>query len=343
MGLRVGIAGFGLAGAVFHAPLVDAVDGLDVAGIVTTSSERAEKARAAYPRAAVVPELDALWGEIEVLVVAAPNRAHVPLALEAIERGVAVVVDKPLAISVVDGERLLAAGGALAVFQNRRWDGDFLTVRRLLDDGALGEVVRFESRFERFRPEVAAGRWRELSDPAEGGGLLLDLGAHLVDQARELFGDPVAVYAEVDARRPGARVDDDVFIALEHAGGARSDLWMSSVAPLNGPRFRVSGMAAGFACEGLDPQEPQLAAGRRPRDPDYGVGGDGVLVDAGGERRVRLERGAYQEFYERVRDWLAADGPVPVDPADSLAGLRVLEAARRSAATRTVEDAKVLP
>ena len=338
MGLRVGIAGYGLAGAVFHAPLVDAVDGLEVAGIVTTSAERAEKARAAYPRAAVVPALDALWGEIDVLVVAAPNRAHVPVALAGIERGVAVVVDKPLAVSVGDAERLLAAGGALTVFQNRRWDGDFLTVRRLLEEGTLGRVVRFESRFERFRPEVAAGRWRELGDPAEGGGLLLDLGAHLVDQARELFGDPVAVYAEIGARRAGAQVEDDVFLALEHAGGESSHLWMSSVAALHGPRFRVSGGRAGFACDGLDPQEAQLGAGRRPRDPDYGRGGDGLLVDADGARRVRLERGAYQEFYVRVHDWLAADGSVPVDPADSVAGLRVLEAARRSAATRTVEE-----
>src|SRR6059036_185726 len=190
--VRVGIAGFGIAGEVFHAPLVDAVEGLEVAGIVTSSPERQERARAAYPGAVVVADLDALWEQIDVLVVAAPNRAHVPLALAALERELAVVVDKPLAPSAAEAERLLAAGGALTVFQSRRWDGDFLTVRRLVEEGALGDVVRFESRFERFRPEVAAGRWRELGDPAEGGGLLLDLGAHLVDQAREVFGDPVA-------------------------------------------------------------------------------------------------------------------------------------------------------
>jgi predicted dehydrogenase len=336
--VRVGITGFGLSGEVFHAPLVDAVDGLEVAGIVTRDAARAQRARAAHPHAAGVPALDALWGEIDLLVVAAPNRAHVALALAAIERGVAVVVDKPLAVSVADAERVLGAGGAVTVFQNRRWDGDFLTVRRLVEEGALGDVVRFESRFERFRPEVQGDRWRELPDAAEGGGLLLDLGAHLVDQARELFGDPVRVYAEIDTRRPGAQVEDDVFLALEHLGGVRSHLWMSSLAPLNGPRFRVSGARAGFATAGLDPQEPQLRAGRRPGDPDYGVGGDGVLVDAEGRHGVRLERGAYPEFYVRVRDWLAGDGPVPVDPADSLAGLRVLEAARRSAATHTVEE-----
>ncbi|HEY3187238.1 MAG TPA: Gfo/Idh/MocA family oxidoreductase [Solirubrobacteraceae bacterium] len=336
--LRVGIAGYGLAGEVFHAPLVDAVDGLEVAGIVTSSPERQARARAAYPDAAVVADLDALWGEIDVLVVAAPNRAHVALALAGLERELAVVVDKPIAPSVAEAERLLAAGGALTVFQNRRWDGDFLTVRRLVEEDALGEIVRFESRFERFRPEVQGDRWRELPDAAEGGGLLLDLGPHLVDQARVLLGHPLRVYAEVRALRPGAQVDDDVFIALEHPGGATSQLWMSMVAPLHGPRFRVSGRRAGFATDGLDPQEPQLRAGRRPRDPDYGHGRDGRLVDVGGERRVRLDRGGYQVFYERVRDWLRGDGPVPVDPADSVAGLRVLEAARRSAAKHAVVE-----
>src|SRR6185503_8327561 len=136
--LRVGIVGYGLAGAVFHAPLVEAVEGLEVTGIVTGSPDRQERARAAHPRAAVVPSVDALWDEIDVLVVAAPNRAHVPLALAAVERGLAVVVDKPLAVSVDDAERLLAAGGAVTVFQNRRWDGDFLTVRRLIEAGELG-------------------------------------------------------------------------------------------------------------------------------------------------------------------------------------------------------------
>jgi predicted dehydrogenase len=146
------------------------------------------------------------------------------------------------------------------------------------------------------------------------------------------------VYAELAARRPGARVEDDVFLALEHAGGAHSHLWMSSLAPLHGPRFRVSGTRAGFATAGIDPQEPQLAAGRRPSDPDYGVGGDGVLVDDAGQHGMRLERGRYQEFYVRVREWLTGDGPVPVDPADALAGLRVLDAARRSARSHTVEE-----
>jgi predicted dehydrogenase len=131
-------------------------------------------------------------------------------------------------------------------------------------------------------------------------------------------------------------VEDDVFVALEHGGRERSHLWMSSVAPLHGPRLRVSGLEAGFETSGLDPQEAQLAAGLRPGDPDFGHSGPGRLVDAGGPRDLPLDPGAYQRFYEQIPAWLAGDAAPPVDPADSLAGLRVLEAARRSATTRTV-------
>ncbi|HEY1595119.1 MAG TPA: Gfo/Idh/MocA family oxidoreductase, partial [Thermoleophilaceae bacterium] len=164
-GLRAGIVGFGLAGEVFHAPLIDAVDGIDVACVVTTDPERQARVRAAYPNANVVPDVEQLWDAVDVLVIATPNRAHVPLGLAAVERGMPVVVDKPLAPSADDGERLVeaaeAAGAKLTVFQNRRLDGDFLTLRALLERGELGTVTRFESRFERFRPQVGDG-WREL-------------------------------------------------------------------------------------------------------------------------------------------------------------------------------------
>jgi predicted dehydrogenase len=328
-GLRAGIVGFGLAGEVFHAPLIDSVPGIDVAGIVTSDKGRGARAAAAYPGAAVVGSVDDLWGRIDVLVVASSNSSHVPLALAAIERGVPVVVDKPLAVNAGDAQRVVdaasAAGVGLTVFQNRRWDGDFLTLRRLLADGALGAVTRFESRFDRFRPEVKSDAWREAGNAAEGGGLLLDLGAHLVDQARELFGPPRRLYAELEVRRPGAQVEDDVFVALEHAGGERSHLWMSALAPLYGPRFRVSGTRAGFAADGLDPQEAQLAAGMRPGDEHYGVGPDATI-----------ERGAYESFYEGVVAWLRDGAPPPVDPRDSVAVLNLLDAARRSAASHSV-------
>ena len=320
--LRAGIAGYGLAGEVFHAPLIDFVDGIEVAGIVTTDPDRQARARATYPNSRVVYSVEELWDRIDVLVVAAPNRAHVPLGLAAIERGLPVVMDKPIAPSLTDAELLVSTGGRLTVFQNRRFDGDFLTLHGVLDRGELGRVTRFDSRFELFRPQVSEG-WRELADAGEGGGVLLDLGAHLVDQARELFGPPLRVYAELHRRRTGAQVEDDAFVALEHENEVRAHLWMSMAAPLHGPRFRVSGLERGFTSDGLDPQEAQLTEGMRPGDPGYGESGE-------------LEPGAYQRFYEGVVAWLRDGAPPPVDPRDSLACMRVLDAARRSAETHSV-------
>jgi predicted dehydrogenase len=331
LGLRAGIAGYGLAGSVFHAPLIEATDGLEVAAVMTRSPERAEHARAAHPGVRVVDKVEALVEDIDLLVVATPNSAHVPVALAGLAVGVAVVVDKPLAVTAAEARRLLDAGGRLSVFHNRRWDGDFLTVSRLLSEGALGRVTRFESRFERFRPQIKQGAWRELADAAEGGGLLLDLGPHLVDQAVQLFGPPLSVYAEVETRRPGAQVDDDVFIALEHEGGERSHLWMSAIAPLHGPRFRVSGLQAGFGCDGLDPQEGQLHAGKRPGDSGWGEAPPGWVVGEA-QTPVELERGRYEDYYAQVRDWAQGDAPPPVDPADGVRVLEILEQARAVAA-----------
>lgn len=315
MGLSVGIAGYGVAGAVFHAPLIEAVDGLDVGKVMTRSPERAAQARARHAGVEIVASLGALLEGVDVLVVASPNASHAEIALAGVDAGLHVVIDKPMAVTAAEARRILDAGGErVTVFHNRRWDGDFLTVQRLVRDGALGKITRFESRFERFRPQIKQG-WRELADAAVGGGVLLDLGPHLVDQALQLFGPPRSVYAEVRTRRPQAQVDDDVFIALQHEGGEVSHLWMSAIAPLHGPRFRVSGLDDGFASDGLDPQEQQLREGMRPGDPGFGAA-------------EGLERGRYEVFYEGVRDWARADAPPPVDPADGVQVLELLERAR---------------
>jgi predicted dehydrogenase len=343
--LRVAIAGYGLAGEVFHAPLIAATEGLSVAAVTTSNPERAARAQAAYDGVVVARDADALLrdvDDIDLLVVATPNRLHVEVARAALERRIAVVMDKPIASDAEPAARLVAdfehASVPFTVFQNRRWDGDFLTLRRIVEGGELGDVTRLESRFVRFRPDVRAGAWRESAAPEEGGGLLLDLGAHLVDQALTLFGFPRCVYAEVDVRRPGAEVDDDVFVALQHDGGARSHLWMSSIAPFGGRSLRVSGTRGGAETTGIDPQEDQLAAGLRPGDEGWGEGEPGRLVDTSGEHALALRRGAYEAFYAGVRDALRGDAAMPVDPHDSVAALRVIEAARHSAHTATVID-----
>jgi scyllo-inositol 2-dehydrogenase (NADP+) len=341
--LRIAIAGFGLAGEVFHAPLIDATQGLTVTAIATSNPVRAARARAQYPGVAVMADADALLADhFDALVVATPNRLHVPIARGALHRGLPVVVDKPLAPGAAEAQALVedfaAAGVPLTVFHNRRWDGDFLTVRRAVESGQLGTITRFESRYERFRPEVRADAWRERPG-TDGGGLLLDLGSHLVDQALTLFGPPLRVYAEIDRRRAGAQVEDDVFVALEHAGGVRSHLWMSAVAPVGGRSLRASGTRGGIETPGLDPQEEQLTAGLRPRDLGWGQGRPARLVDrAGEERSMALQPGAYERYYAALGDALRGDGEMPVDPGDGVAALRVVDAARRSAEQATVID-----
>jgi predicted dehydrogenase len=338
--LRVGLLGYGLAGRVFHAPLIRACPGLALTAVVTRAPERRAALHAACPEAAALDTPDELWAraaDLDLVVVATPNRSHVPLAQAALRAGLPVVVDKPLAPSAAEARALIAEARArrllLTVFQNRRWDGDFLTVRRLIAEDALGAVRRFESRFERFSPTPRQG-WRESGDPAEAGGLLFDLGAHLVDQALQLFGPVRAVYAELDRRRPGVGADDDTFVALAHASGTRSHLWMSKVAAQRGPRLRVLGERAAFTKHGLDGQEPAMAAGGVPGSPGWGQEPPerwGLLGEDGAARPVATEAGCYLRFYEAVAAAVRDGAPLPVDPADAAAALDVIEAARVSA------------
>jgi scyllo-inositol 2-dehydrogenase (NADP+) len=339
--LRVAIIGYGLAGRVFHAPLVAAEPRTEVAAIVTADPARRASAAADHPRARLVATPDELLadpGVLDLVVVAAPNRVHVPLARAAIAAGLPVVVDKPLAADAPSGRALVdearASGLMLTVFHNRRWDADLLTVRRLLAEGAVGRPVRFESRFDRWRPQVSETAWRERSDPEDAGGLLADLGSHLIDQAVLLFGPPISVRAELDRRRPGALVDDDVFVALTHRGGVRSHLGATMLAARPGPRMRLSGLRGVYEARGLDGQEAALRGGMRPGDPAFGVVAPsswGVLADGATVRRVPSERGDYPAFYAGVAEALRDGGPPPVDPRDAVRVLEVIDAARADA------------
>ncbi len=338
--LRVAILGYGLAGSVFHAPLVAAAPGLAVATVVSSNLERQERIARDHPGARVADSADEVFeraGEHDLVVVATPNSSHAPLALRAIERGLPVVVDKPLALGAAEGRDLAAAaeraGVMLTVFQNRRWDSDFLTLRRLIAGGALGEVTRFESRFERWRPESRDDAWREITTAEEGGGVLLDLGSHLIDQAMQLFGPVARVHGEVDARRGGV-ADDDAFVALEHRSGVHSHLWASSVAAAPGPRLRVLGTRGAFVIEGLDSQEDALREGRRP---DAGWGSEpreswGRLQRGDESEPVPSERGDWPAFYRGVERALREGGAPPVDPRDAIATLELIEVARDAGA-----------
>jgi scyllo-inositol 2-dehydrogenase (NADP+) len=331
--------GYGLSGREIHRPLIAATPGLRVAAIVTANPERQAAARHDFPAALVLSRTEELWSHrdlCDLVVVATATGSHVAVATAAMEAGAAVVVEKPLAATAAAAAGLVEHAARhnllLVPFLNRRWDSDHLTVSRLIAEGALGTVLRYESRFERWRPSPAQGAWREQVSPAQGGGVLLDLGAHLVDQAMTLFGPVDRVYAEVLSHRGGA--DDDVFLALHHQSGVIAHLWASALAASPGPRLRVLGSRAAYVVDHLDGQEDALRAGHRPDQPAFGeepVERWGRLVRGDEGEPVRSAEGRWREFYVGVHGCLRDGAAPPVSAQDAVRGLQVLDAARDSA------------
>ena len=333
--IRTAVVGFGISGKVFHAPLIAANPEYSLDVIVTAQPARAAEAARLYPQAQIVAtaeELFALSANLDLVILGTPPHTHFGLAATAIAHGLHVVVDKPFVPTSALGEELVNraddAGVQLTVFQNRRWDADFLTLQKVLASGALGQVTGFESRFERWRPE-GFGNWRDTVSLAEGGGILHDLGAHLIDQAIQLFGPVERSYGETANRGPHPdAADTEAFVSLLHASGVRSRLWMNGMAAQAGARFHVLGSKAGYTTWGLDGQEPALAAGMPPSDPASGLDPQeswGLLGVDGATSPVPAERGSYPEFYVQLAAALRGDGPLPVDPAGPLEVLKVIE------------------
>jgi predicted dehydrogenase len=339
MTIRTAVLGYGVSGRVFHAPFLDHDDGYSLDFIVTGDAERAAQAAAEHPGATVLPDAADLFArasEVDLVVIGTPPWTHEELATTALERGLHVVVDKPFAPTSAQAAVLVAraerAGRRLTVFQNRRWDGDFRTLRGLVDAGALGEVHTFESRFEWWKPGGFRG-WKARATRAQGGGILFDLGSHLVDQAVVLFGPVERVWADVVTRGGGA-ADDEALVVLTHANGTRSRLFMSGLAAQPAPRFHVLGSAAGYTKWGLDPQEAALKAGAKPGDAGFGhepPENRGTLGVPGDTRPVEPEPGDYGQFYRLLAAALAGTGPLPVDPVDAVTVLELLERAHQSA------------
>ncbi len=314
----VGLIGYGLGGRVFHAPLIQAEPRLRLHAVVTS---RAEQVRRDLPGVAVVASPAELLEDpaVELVVVAAPNAVHFELAAAALRAGRHVVVDKPFTLSVAEADELIelaeAAGRRLSVFHNRRWDSDFLTVRRCLETGLLGDVSSYVSRYDRFRP-APKGSWKEQDVP--GSGVLWDLGPHLIDQALQLFGMPETVWADVGVQRPAVEAVDYVHLSLGY-GRLRVLLHAGMEVRDPGPRFEVHGDRGSFVTWGLDRQEV-----------------DGTLVTevAGLELRGRLAGvpAAHHAFYARMAAAVAGEGPVPVTPAEARDIVEVIELALASAA-----------
>ncbi|WP_437577333.1 oxidoreductase [Sorangium sp. So ce887] len=333
----VGLIGYGLAGAVFHAPLIRSIPGLRLAAIAT---RREGQVMTDHSGVAVHPTPEVLIAEpgIDLVVIASPNETHVPLARAALEAGKHVVVDKPFTITSAEADELIALaarrGRLLSVFQNRRWDADFLTVRHCIEQGLLGEVASYEAHFDRFRPAIKQG-WRE--EAAPGSGILYDLGAHLIDQALVLFGPPRAVTADLLAQRPEARTVDYFHLTLEY-GKRRVIVRSSTLVSEPGPRFAVHGDGGSFLKHGIDGQEEALKAGKRPGTPEWGREDPrwfGTLVTASGERRtIESLPGAYEAYYEGIAAAILDGAPPPVRAEEARDVIRIIEAAMRSSAER---------
>jgi predicted dehydrogenase len=332
---RVGLIGYGAAGRFFHAPLIGAVEGLELAAVVSGDAARVA---ACLPDVRVLAGPDALLADpdIDLVVIATPNRLHAPLARAALEQGRNVVVEKPITETWAEAKGLadLAAerGLLLSAFHNRRWDGDFLTLRRLTASGELGRPVELESRFDRFRPHIL-GRWREQA--GLGAGVWFDLGPHLLDQALMLFGRPEWLWADIAAVRERAVVDDEFHVVLGYPG-LRVVLRSSTLQAAETPRFSLACEGGAFVKYGLDPQEAVLRRGERPGGPGWGADPRHGVVSRGVDRLVSplaAEPGDWRRYYEGVRDALAGAGPNPVTPAQACEVMALLELARESSAS----------
>jgi len=327
--MRVGIFGYGLAGRVFHAPLIN-LAGMEIVAIQTTNPERASQARADFPNAFICSDSNELLSQkLDLAVVASVNTAHEVNAKAAIDAGVAVVVDKPMATTLAGTRELFnyaeSKNVPITVFYNRLWDSDTLTIKEILKSNSelIGKPHRFDGRFERFRPDLNAQSWREQTSAQQGGGLLLDLQSHLISTAIDCFGPAKLKYAHVNSVRGAS--DDDVLLVLEHESGGVSSLAASAISGAPGPRIRLLGDKGALVVNELDPQEALLRSGN--------------YVDGDKRSKVELHRGSeitevlavpgnYQSFYEQMSNFLQGNGQLPVSKTLVLQVAEIIDQAR---------------
>jgi predicted dehydrogenase len=335
--INVAVVGYGMAGKILHAAIAGATEGLHIHTVVSSD---ADKVHADWPGARVTASLNEALADpaVDVMAIATPDELHADQAIAALQAGKHVVVDKPFAVTLEDARRIVDAaersGKILSVFQNRRWDGDFLTIRRLIAQGALGEVMQLDSAINRLRPAVL-DLWKE----RRAAGVWQDLGPHLVDQALALFGMPLAVYADIASQKPDSP-GGDYFHAVLRYPRLRVILHAGQMTPDGGARFAIHGTKGSYIKHGLDTQEAGLKEGVRPGTPGFGAEtrpGSFTPVAGGvpGEATTLPgEAGDYRAYYAALRDAILGRGPNPVTPQQAFDTMRVLEAGKRSTAER---------
>jgi scyllo-inositol 2-dehydrogenase (NADP+) len=333
--VRVGVIGFGMAGKIFHTAVVAATEGLELAAIVQRKGDEAAKA---YPEVKIARSIEEMLEDesIRLVTVATPSDVHFENAKECLEAGRNVVVDKPFTLTSDDARKLIDLAREKKVlvtaYQNRRWDGDFVTLKQVIASGELGRIVSYESHLDRYRADPRLGAWRESGGP--GGGILFDLGPHLIDQATVLFADPANLFADVRVEREGAVVDDAWDVQLKFASGVTALLRATLTAYTPGPRFVIHGTQGSFVKWGVDPQEDALKAGGSYSDPGFGeepASQWGELSVAGKPtRRVKTAAGDYRGLYANMRDAVLGVGELEVKPEQALRTTRLIELCRDS-------------
>jgi scyllo-inositol 2-dehydrogenase (NADP+) len=336
MNIRVGVVGYGLSGSVFHAPLIDAVEGLELAAVVSSNPEKVKKD---FPGVSVVSTLTDLLKDdsLDLVVITSPNLTHFEYAKQAIQSKKHVVVEKPFTVTSDEADELIELAKQqnvlLSVYHNRRWDNDFLTVQELLKNGLLGDLVTYEAHFDRYRPAVQ-NRWREQNEP--GSGILYDLGSHLIDQALVLFGAPRTVWADLAQQRAGAQTTDYFHLVLEY-DAMRVILHSGSLVRQPGPRFQLHGSQGSFLKEGMDSQEDALRRGGRPYTPNWGEDREewyGELTTQVGaltlKGKIKTLPGCYQAYYEGMAAAIRGEKALPVTAGEARDVIRVIECAIQS-------------
>lgn len=334
--IRVGLIGYGYAGATFHAPLICSTKGLTLTRI---ASSNMQKVHQDFPEAALSESPQHLINaaDVDLVVIATPNASHHPLAMQALQAGKHVVLEKPFTVTVAQAQELLQLAQqkklVLSVFHNRRWDNDFLTARRCIESGMLGKIHTYQSHFDRYRPNVRQ-RWRE--DDLPGSGTLYDLGAHLIDQALVLFGMPATVFADVFAQRAGAVAPDYFHLVLGY-GSRRVILHSGAIVSNFGLRLQVHGSAGSYVKYGFDPQEDALRAGATPSDALWGCDPEAafghITVERDGElvtEKLETLPGRYLSYYQGMANAIADGTPAPVTAAEALAVIKVIDYAMQS-------------
>ena len=332
MKLRVGIAGYGLAGRSFHAPILAATN-FEITSILTNNDVRKRHAKEDFANAKIVSSIEDLCSQdLDLVVIASGNKAHLSQALTAIKAGIATVVDKPMGINVLETKQILeaaeSAGVPVTTYFNRNWDSDTLTLKRVVRDGHIGEVIRMDSRFERFRPQLNPQSWRENNSPEDGGGLLLDLAPHLISTAIECFGPAELKSASIRNIRGGA--DDDCLLVLSHDSGVESVLSASAVVGSPGPRLRVIGSEGALIINDLDPQEALLRAGKNPQDGKWleNTSSEAVIYRGEVQEKFEADPGNYCGFYSLVHEAIINKTAMPVSETEILNVAQIIDRAR---------------